>query len=191
MTIIDRMRRLNWRLIAAAFLAIGILHICATLAAPNLMRTSAYERLAPLLPANRMHLLAPSAPNKQPLPFMGPDMRYAMCRFDASNGPVILSASLPDRGWSLTLYAPEGDAIYAATGHAGRPSEITLHLVSTDERFTGLTPEARGQPQTTAPALILTAREGVAVVRAPDRGSAYSAQIEHDIGRARCSAVAP
>ena len=54
MKIPNPLRNANWQLILAAPVAAGILHICATFAAPYLTAASAYSRLAPGLPVNRM-----------------------------------------------------------------------------------------------------------------------------------------
>ena len=58
MNIRDKLKDANWQLILAAPVAAGILHICATLAAPYLTAASAYSRLAPALPVNNMQVLS-------------------------------------------------------------------------------------------------------------------------------------
>ena len=93
MKIAEVLSRANWQLILAARVAAGILHICATLASPYLTAASAYSRLAPGLPVNRMQILSVAAPGAEPVPFMSPDARYAMCRFDATGGPVSVAAT--------------------------------------------------------------------------------------------------
>jgi len=182
-----KMRLANMRLVLAALVTVGILHICATLAAPGLTGTSAYRQLAHELPLHKMTLLPPVAPGTQPLRFLAPDARYAMCRFDTSNGAVTITANLPDAGWTLSLHSPEGNNFYASAGTADRKNTITLVLVPSGDRFLGLTPEAVGRPRTGELPLTLQAHKGIAVVRGPDKGLAYRAQVERDLRRARCS----
>lgn len=189
MKLIQRLKTLNWRIVGAALISVGILHICATLAAPSLSTNSAYQRLAPDLPVNAMRVFPSLTAETQPLPFLTPEFRYAMCRVDSSEGPVLVKVVLPDRGWSVSLYSPDGDSIYAASGQLARPTEIVLEVVSSDERFTGLSPEARGKVRSDDAALAVPAREGIVVVRAPDRGAAYAAKLEKEISSATCRPV--
>jgi uncharacterized membrane protein len=184
---VDRLLDLNWRVIAAALIAAAILHILVTLAAPRLTTASAIERLDAALPLNKMQVLAPIAPNNQPLPFLGPDGRYAMCRFDTSAAPVGIKASLPEPGWTLALYSKDGDNFYVAAGQPGTRTDLSILLVTSDERFMGLTPEARGLSTDKQVSLPISAHHGVAVLRAPDRGPAYRAEVEAELKRASCA----
>ena len=185
----SRLKTANWQLIIAAPIAAGILHICATLAAPYLTAASAYSRLAPGLPLNKFQLLHPITPDTEPLPFMSPDGRYAMCRFDARSGPVNVEATLPsDPGWMLAVIAPQGDNVYAAASTPGRDTPISLVLVPSEEHFLGVTPEARGIARDVQPPAVVAATQGIVVVRGPDMGSAYRPAIEATLKKATCSA---
>ncbi len=189
MKIAQMLRGANWQFILAAPVAAGILHICATLAAPYLTAASAYSRLAPGLPVNHMQMLAVSAPGAEPLPFMSPDARYAMCRFDATGGPVSVSASLPpDQGWTLTVMTPEGDNLYAIASVPSRPTPVSLVLVPSEEAFLGVTPEARGIARDMQPPTAVSATRGIIVVRGPDKGYAYQRHVEAVLQEARCTA---
>ncbi len=180
---------LNWQLILAAPVAAGILHICATLAAPYLTAASAYSRLAPALPTNRMQILNASTPGAEPLPYLSPDARYAMCRFDTSGGPVTVNATLPpDLGWALTVMTPQGDNIYAAASISSRSTPITVALVPSEEAFLGITPEARGIARNVQPPTPIAAARGIVVVRAPDKGFSYQRQVENVLKAATCTA---
>lgn len=176
--------------VATALVAAGILHIGATFAHSYLATSSAYQRLAPQLPVNAMTVLPPVTPADQPLAFLGADARYALCRIDTAEGPVTIEARLPGPGWTLTLTSPEGETLYAASGQPDRPLDAALKLVPSDERFLGLTPEARGLAAETVP-LVVAAPSGMVVLRAPDKGLAYRALIEAELRRARCAPSGP
>jgi uncharacterized membrane protein len=187
MKIADTLKNANWQLILAAPVAAGILHICATLAAPYLTAASAYSRLAGL-PVNKMQVLSVAAPGAEPLPFMSPDARYAMCRFDTSGGPVAVASTLPpDLGWSFTVMTPQGDNIYAAASVPARPTPVSLVLVPSEEAFLGVTPEARGIARDVQPPTVVAATRGIVVVRAPDKGFSYERHIEAVLKDARCT----
>jgi len=181
-----RATSINVPLVAAALFASGILHIVATLAAPHLTPTSGFGRLAGGLPANAMQFLAPITPDAQPLPFMFPDARYAICRFDTADGAVNLSAVLPEPGWVLSLYSPEGDNFFNSVASPGRQPEVSILLVPGEDAWRGEGITAPGAAVTQSATLTITANEGIAVIRAPDKGEAYSARAMADLKRARC-----
>lgn len=187
----ERLKKANWTLILAAPVAAGILHICATLAAPHLTAASAYSRLAPALPINKMQVLSAPKPGSEPLPFLSPDARYAMCRFDATGGPVTVSATLPpEPGWMFSVISAQGDNVYAAASTAGRSTPITIALVPSEEHFLGVTPEARGIARNVQPPVPVAITHGIVVVRGPDNGFAYQNSLEAQLKSASCSAHA-
>lgn len=178
-------RIINWRILAAALFGIGIVHIIATLAAPSLTLSAAYHRLEGVLPTNRPVILPPVSPQNQPLPFMTPALRYAMCRYDTANGPVDVSVELGATGSSLTIYTVDGEAVYTAA-----QSEVPLHMVRitpADGRFLGLTPEARGHRSSQVPSATLHADRGVVVYATPDLGVSYQSATQHHLAAASCN----
>ncbi len=183
-TLAKPIRLINWRIATAALFGVGILHIVATLAAPSLAIATAYNRLQGVLPANRILVLPAIAPGSQPLPFMSPAMRYAMCHFDTTAGPVDLSVQLSETGSSLTIYSVDGEAVYTAA-----QSDVPLHrvrIVPADGRFLGLTPEARGRQSAEVPSATLPAERGIIVYAVPDRGLSYTTQTEQLLRSATC-----
>lgn len=185
---LDMLPRINLRPVAAAFCAVAILHIVATLAAPELAPSRAYELLSRELPLNSMQIMPPVTPSAQRLPFMAPDARYALCRFDTKDGAVSLTATLPGPGWVVALYSTEGDNFFTSVAQPGRRTEVSLLLVPSDERFRGLTPEAKGATSgPEQPMLTVPAQTGVALIRAPEQGQAYRARNLAELKRARCA----
>ena len=186
MTDSEKKRLLNWRFLVAIPAAAGVVHILATLAAMNDTANSAFALLKPSLPVNKMAVLPPVAPDQQPLPFLSPDARYAICHFDTANGPVAVSAKLPDHGWTIGIFNPDGSSAYFAAASPGRATSIALTIVPADDRFMGLTPEAKGIINAGQAPLTVAAREGLIVVRSPDRGLAYRAESEAGLAQASC-----
>lgn len=180
--------RPDLRLVFAALAAMGILHICATLAAPYMMGRSAFDRLKPMLPLNRVVVLPAVTPDSQPLPFLTPDVRYAMCRYDSALAPVTVSVELPGKGWSLALHTPTGDNVYAATGEDERVTSLRLRILPTSDRFMGLTPEALGVADTSEKPQVVRSDRGIIVLRAPDRGRAYIPLTEASLAQFTCAA---
>jgi uncharacterized membrane protein len=185
----DRLKKANWQLIIAAPIAAGILHICATLAAPYITAASAYSRLAPALPLNKFEVLPALGPGAEPLPFLSPSARYAMCRYDATHGPVTVAATLPaEPGWMLAVISPQGDNIYAAASTGDRDTPVTIVLVPSAEHFLGVTPEARGIARDEQPPAAIATTHGIVVVRGPDMGRSYRPLVEARLKQATCTA---
>jgi uncharacterized membrane protein len=179
------LRRLGWRPAAAALLLGGIVHICTTFAAPYFSSGHAYFAVRDKLPVNRMEILPPQAPGRQLLPFLPPDMLYAMCRYDLSNGPVAVRATVTGPGWALSLHAPQGDNFYVLPGQPLRRTEVALLVVPSGPDPLGLT--RREDPEETQ--IIAPSREGLVVVRGPLRGLAWAAETEATLQRASCTPV--
>jgi uncharacterized membrane protein len=140
------------------------------------------------MPLNAMQILPPVTPSSQRLPFMAPDARYALCRFDTKDGAVSLTATLPGPGWIVALYSTAGDNFFTSVAQPGRRTDVSLLLVPSDDRFRGLTPEAKGaSARPEEPVLTVPAQTGVALVRAPEQGQAYRARNLAELKRARCA----
>jgi uncharacterized membrane protein len=188
MNLRHRLKNANWQLIIAAPIAAGILHICATLAAPYLTAASAYTRLAPALPINKFQVLNAVAPGAEPLPFLSPHARYSMCHFDARKGPVTVTAKLPaEPGWMLAVVSPQGDNIYAVASSPERATPVAIVLVPSEDHFLGVTPEARGIARDEQPPVAVAATRGIVVVRGPDMGLSYRSAVEANLKNAHCS----
>lgn len=171
---------------AIAVTLAGILHICITFAMPAFTGSNAFKKFAGTLPSNRLDVLPPIGPSNQPLPFMAPDSRYAVCRYDTTGGSVAVNVALPDAGWMLALYSLEGDNFYYVVGQSGRRISLSLLLVPPSEQLVGTPAEALATGPAGAPVTVAT-RQGLLFVRAPERGLAYRQEIEAELKKARCT----
>lgn len=179
---------LSIAMLATSLVTGGILHIVTTFAIPLLNTGSAFDRLKWQLETNAMKILEPDALGGLPLPFLSPDNRYAMCRFDISQGGVYVSAVMPDIGWSLTLYTPQGDNFYAVPGQEGRTIEANFNIVPASDRLLLPVPGQR-RSDTDASQVTSPTREGLVVVRAPNRGAAHQYATETALRRVTCRAI--
>lgn len=175
----------RWTFLLGCLSAAGVAHIVTIFALPVVGTSSAFERLKPQLQVNTMAVLPPAAPGGTHIPFLSPDMRYAMCRYDISAGPVAVSAVLPEAGWSLAIHAPDGENFYLVPGQDQRRTAIAFTITRTSERPLIVAPGVRRNDvdatQVTSPR-----PEGLVVVRAPVRGTAYRAETEAILKAATC-----
>lgn len=179
--------KINWRMVLAGFCAVGTLHILAVFSEPHLARSNAYARMSPTLPLNKMVVLPLITSDAQPLPYLAPDARYAMCRFSTIDGPVAVNAVLHGPGWLATVYNEEGASLNTTVAvPERRETVVALRLMPSDDRFMGLTPQSRGQKASETTALPVGAKSGIVVVRAPDRGPAFADPQEAALLQASC-----
>ncbi len=178
------LQRFDWRLLLIFFLVAGIVHLVATFLAVNDARGSAYTLLSRVFPKNKMTIADAVAPLHEPLPFLAPDARYAFCPFETIDGTMRVRVLLPDLGWTIGVYSPDGTNLYFAAASADRETTIDLSIVPSDDRFLGLPntgSEANIDPQQT-----IAAAKGLVVVRAPDKGEPYRADELAALAKASC-----
>lgn len=179
---------LKWNVALVALACGGLLHITTTFLAPQLANSSAAQRIALDLPLNKMVVLPPADAKTQPLPFMSPDMRYAVCRYDVATGPIAVSATLADKGWSFGLYTLDGDSFYAVPSQTARRTDVgvVLSLPQPTDRMFGFLNFGRSADQDAA-SITVPQREGLVIIRASLKGEAYVKEIEAYLGRATCA----
>ncbi len=177
--------RVDWRLLLIFILVAAIVHVLETFLAVNDQRNAAYARLARELPHNTMTIADPVTPEHQALPFLSPDAHYAFCPFETNNSPMHVKALLPDLGWTIGIYAPDGSGIYFAAASADRETIVDLSIIPSDDRFLGLPAETPGRPGVDNQQTI-AAPKGLVVVRAPDKGAPYRAEEDAILAKATC-----
>ncbi|MBN9352434.1 MAG: hypothetical protein J0H04_00015 [Hyphomicrobium denitrificans] len=177
-------KRIDWRLLVIFILVAVIVHIVATFLAVNDQRGTAYARLANDLPHNTMTIVGPVDTQQALLPYLSPDARYAFCPFDTADRAMRVHALLPDLGWTVGVYAPDGTNLYFAAASSERETTINLSIIPADDRFLGLSSEA---PQTGDTDQTIAAPKGFIVVRAPDRGDPYRTETQSVLEKASCS----
>lgn len=185
-------RQLDWRILLGAALLGGVLHICATFAAPALANLgwlgsgTAFQQLHGSLPLNSMVVLPPPAPGRQILPFLPPDALYAMCRYELTGGPIAVTAAVAARGGVVSLHTPQGDNFYVLPGQQLRHAEVSFLLVPSGTPDATL---ARQSASETDTQVVSPALEGLIVVRAPLAGIAWQAETEALLRRSSCTQV--
>jgi uncharacterized membrane protein len=180
------MHKVGWRTLAGGALLGGVIHICATFAAPVFGSGHAFEELRASLPLNKMVVLAPPAPGRQILPYLPPDMLYAMCRYELTGGPISLTAAVAGPGWSLSLHTPQGDNFYVLPGQQLQRGEVSFLLVASGN-VEAAAQQRRASPTDTQVASPTT--EGLIVVRAPIVGLAWLPQTDALLRQSSCTQV--
>lgn len=183
-------RAVNLRIVLLALVSGGLIHIVVTLMMPRFATANGVQRLSNDLPTNKLVLLPAGAAATQNVPFVSSSQRLAVCRYDVSEGPVEVTAVLPDRGWSLGLYTLEGDNFHVLTSQGGRQAQqVTFRLVAAAERSFGVFQLARAPVDRNASQVTVPQPRGLLVIRAPLMGRAYAGETEALLARASCDPV--
>lgn len=173
----------HWRWGLGLVLCAAITHIAFSFVMPHAFGFNAFTRMSRNLPTNQFVILPAAEPKAQVLPYQSPDVRYAMCRFDVTGGPVLSTARLPEPGWTYTIYTAQGEAVYAFA--APQFTEIAIAILPPGERFVDIV-AATQRADTSITQIHVPTRQGIVVVRAPLRGRTYAAEIERDLTSAQC-----
>lgn len=176
----------GWRIWAMAAVVAGIVHIIVVLAMSEFTGQPAHDRLVQSLPFHKFEVVAPVTPANQPLPYLSPDFRYAICRFRTAQGTVTITASLPDSGWTLSVFTKNGENVFTQAGQAGRRTDMVLLLTQPGERMLGISQDAVAAQPAGAP-LAVSAREGLVIFRSPIRGRSHRWEAEGELRRATCT----
>ncbi len=178
----------NWLWISSAILLSAIVHILIVLCVPWFATNTGWNRLASLAPVNEMHVFAPVSDKKPPIPLLAPDIRYAFCRYDISDGPVTVRAPMPNALWSIAISNRYGDNFYTISGSDLRRTEIELVISQADEAAEA---EAKvGEKSETDNVVAVKAPfpQGVLLIRAPVTSKSYEEMTETLLKKASCNA---
>ena len=117
---------------AAAVLVVGsLVHITSILVMPRLAPNDAYARIAALAPLHRVTLLPAVGLDERATPFEDPSLAQGVCRYDLSQGPVRLRATLPPDALMLfSFHARFGQVYYSMTDRSATRGRLELLLLT-------------------------------------------------------------
>ncbi len=152
----------------------GIVHIVTIFALPAVASSSAWERISALTEPNQLYVYLGAAQGPAPLPLMAPDIRYAICRYDVSNGPVQISTQFLDGTWSIALYTQRSANFYTITGLDLKRRDLTMILNRAQDG--GITTPVSEGAKTSTVTVAVPQPRGLMMLRAPVRSDAYELQ---------------
>lgn len=155
----------------------GIIHIASILWVPVSAKNDSWTRLAGLGPVNMLHIMAPAQNGRAVLPDLDPSLRYAVCRYDLTDGPLLITAQVPLVYWSVAFYDRRGLNYYALNDRlvAGRGIKLA---VATRQQLLALEPQTSATAENDQMLLIgAPGPLGFAVFRALVPGPSFEAMI--------------
>jgi uncharacterized membrane protein len=119
-------RTMIW--LAAGAVLGGIIHILVILTLPALAKETVWTRIEALQANNHM-LVLPKVEPGQPNPLgLDPDLAYAVCQVDLSQGPAYMSGMMPDAFWSVAIFNQAGIVTYSTTNRDGIGQTLELGI---------------------------------------------------------------
>jgi len=98
--------------IFATLLLAVVVHIGTVLMVPRLEGGGRVTNAMRGGDLNRLTVLATSERAYKVLRVSNSDLVYAVCPFDITQRPMIVSARVPDRYWSMSIYGEDGSSLY-------------------------------------------------------------------------------
>jgi uncharacterized membrane protein len=177
--------KISWFTIASGLVAAGVIHIAAVLGAPYLARQDAWGRLGQITDLNQLYVMPPGAPEVIPLPVAAPDMGYAFCRFDLSDGNVVFESKISGPVWSAAIHTRHGENFYVISGADIQRDRIRMLLVPRERLATEASAEitARGEEQII---VISPEMQGTITVRVPNPGKPFTERTVAALQAAQC-----
>lgn len=181
------MLRTGLYVVAGVLLGLMI-HLVVILILPSISPNAASARIAAIDALNTTTLIpVPASGEPNPL-HLDPDLSYAVCRLDLSNGPGELTGTLPLAFWSVAVYDTAGTVIYSTTNRDGIGQTLDLGIF--DQAQTRLLAE---QKIDISPGLLIVEAktdEVFAVVRLAPPHSSMRARYEAQLQRLACRNIA-
>jgi len=117
----------TWPLwIASALVAAVIVHIVTVLLLPPSIMTLTMARMADAgADAGVVHAPPPDA-NSRSVVRPSPDLAYSICLYDLDDGPLLVTAKVPDTYWSLSAYAHNTDNFFVVNDQQMPGDELRL-----------------------------------------------------------------
>jgi uncharacterized membrane protein len=123
------MRRFLFIALAALILA-GIIHISTVFLVPLYASKDAWEQMRQFGRDGQFHALPVPEAGAEPLAALDPRMIYSVCRFSLAQGPVRITASLPDDFWSVAIFDRRGRNVYSLNDRSAERSKLDMAIVT-------------------------------------------------------------
>ena len=168
-------------------------HLCIILAMPYVSQGDAWARLEDTARLNELVQLPGIDSPSRPIAFMAPDVCYAACRYDLSNGPLQLRSPLPNDLWSIALYTRHGENFYLISGRDVQSKAVNLLVVMDktldSEKQLQQNNAATGNKILREITVSAPANQGIILIRAPIPNQAFDREVTERLKSAFCRPI--
>lgn len=120
---------IRWGLWISAGLVLGvIIHLLIILLLPVVATQNAWAQINALDALGKVVVLDDIVPGEPNPLSLDPEIVYATCQFDLSEGPGVLSGPLTGDFWSIGVFDSSGTAVYSTTNRSGVGQTLELGI---------------------------------------------------------------
>lgn len=116
--------------VVGGLLLAGVIHIATVTMVPYFATGDAWSTMNKFGRDDRFHVLPQAEAGSEPLASLDPRMLYAVCRFTLDDGPVRISAELPDDFWSIAVFDRRGRNVFSLNDRSADRSEIDIAIIT-------------------------------------------------------------
>ena len=129
---------MSWLRWIAAILVCGWLgQYALAMLVPHLVMERLYQKFAEAREPNQLNLTPRPDENSRWVVRPSPDLLYASCLYNLEQGPVLISAPVPERYWSMQFYQMNTDNFAGINNQREQRfrvgTEVTVTLLGPDE----------------------------------------------------------
>ena len=120
------MRGLLFWTVAILLLA-GVVHLGYVLVLPHIEMQAKIEELRREVGSGGLKVLS----REDSIRLMGPDGRWlvhALCVYDLAQGPMTVSAAVPDTYWSMAIYSAAGETFYSLNDRQAGVDQVDIEI---------------------------------------------------------------
>jgi uncharacterized membrane protein len=186
------MRRHLFWLITAAVLGLAS-HVAYLLFAPSRTFGNAIDRALGAEPTNRFVVLEPEA-HLALMPFAASNHVVGVCKYSLADGPVKVSARLPEGFWSFAVYTIRGQQVYAINDLQADTNAFSVEMSLSGGVLSQILSTGDDLPDISANDLgwriSVAEKQGLAVLTIPAADALLRPEIIDVVKQSRCAPTA-
>ena len=123
------MRRTILFLIGGLLLG-GIIHIVVVILVPYYANRDAWAQVESFGADDTFRILPMPVAGSEPLVSLDPKMLHAVCRFSLDDGPLHITATLPDDLWSIAVFDRRGRNVYSLNDRSAERTRLDMVVIT-------------------------------------------------------------
>jgi uncharacterized membrane protein len=179
------MSKLYWALVALLFAL--IVHLSYVLFIPRFEMRGKLDEIRSLAGSGRLRVLE----RDEGVRLMGAEARWfvhALCLYDLSRGPVMVTAVIPSTYWSMSMYSSRGDNFYSLNDRQAGIERVSVLLKPRRSELIDILEESE-VPQGDVIGVEAPASIGIVVMRALAAQPAEFRRVASVLGQSNCRTI--
>ncbi|WP_421724271.1 DUF1254 domain-containing protein [Bauldia sp.] len=120
----------TWLYVVGGVLLAGVIHIATVVMVPYFATDDAWSAMTTFGREDTFHTLPRTEAGAEPLASLDPHMLYAVCRFSLTDGPLRITATLPNDFWSIAVFDRRGRNRFSLNQRSAERSELDMAVIT-------------------------------------------------------------